>query len=288
MLGAVAAVIAIAAPARAGISEINQFRNDTYTQTGDGNALIFDGTFFGTRLNSDDPNEYDTVQLSYPGPDSPVALTSVDPTDPRLYGYGSPLYPDRAALATAFPSGTYTFSAANGSGTDFASYDYSTDAYPQTVPYLTGNDYTALQGLDAGTAFTFHFSTFTPAVGVTDALMFFTIFDANTNAVVASFDLLDPSTTSVTLAANSLQAGHSYSYELDFSDRVDVAVTGSSAAGLLGFDNRTSGLFTTAAVPEPSTLLLTIIGTGLLGCVRLRKNRFAAAVAVEPNGHLSL
>jgi hypothetical protein len=275
ILGAIAAISAIASPARAGISEIDQFRNDTYTQTADGNALTYNGAFLGSRLNSDNPNEYNTVQLSYLGPDSPVTLDN-NLTVPTLYEYGSNLFPTRAAMAAAFPFGQYTFSATNGLGTDTASFDYSADAYAQTLPYLTGTDFSALQGLNAGSAFTFHFSTFTPAAGVSDAFQFLTIYDANTNAVVTSFDFLSPSTTSVTLAANTLQAGHDYSYELNFSDRVGVAVTGSSASGLLGFDVRTSGLFTTAAVPEPSTLLLTIIGTGLLGCVGLRTNRSLA------------
>lgn len=276
-LGAVVAIMATASPVRAGIVFVDQFRNDDYTQTGDGNSLTYNGAFFGARLTSDNPNEYDSVQLSYSGPDSPVAL-SVNPSVPNLYEYVSVLFPNRAALDAAFPVGTYTFTAGNVSGTDTAVYAYTNDAYALTLPYLTGTNYSDLQGFNAGTAFHFQFSPFAPHSATTDAYQFFTIYDTATGNVVFSEDFLPPSTTSVTMAANTLEAGHSYTYELVFSDRVTVPTTGSFFDGQLGFDVHTSGSFTTAAaVPEPSTLLMTNIGGSLLGCVWLRRSQTPAA-----------
>ena len=68
-LGAVVAIMATASSARAGIVVVDQFRNDDYTHTGDGNSPAYNGAFFGARLTSDNPNEYDSVELSYSGPD---------------------------------------------------------------------------------------------------------------------------------------------------------------------------------------------------------------------------
>ena len=272
-LGTVVAIMAITSPAWAGIVLVDQFRNDAYIQTRDGNSLAFNGTFFGARLTSDNPNDYDSVQLSHPGPDSPVTLT-VNPSAPNLYEYVSAfLLPDRATLDAAFPFGTYEYTATNASGTDTASYDYTSDAYALTLPYLTGTNYSDLQGFNAGTAFNFQFSPFTPDPAATNAFQFLTIFDTTTGAVVYTFGFLSPSTTSVTLPAQTLEAGHSYAYELIFSDRVTVPSSGSTFDGQIGFDVRTSGLFTTAVVPEPSTLLMTIIGGGLFGFARLRRSR---------------
>jgi len=82
ILGTVSAVVAAASPARAAITEIDQFRNDAYTQTGDGNTLTFSGTFFGFRLNADTANEYDSAQVAYPGPDSPARSPSTRSSRP--------------------------------------------------------------------------------------------------------------------------------------------------------------------------------------------------------------
>jgi hypothetical protein len=158
LAGAGIALGAAAMPAQADISQGVMFRNLQYAQTGDGNVLSFDSSFFTLRLVSSAANEYSTVRGFYGGPDSPVTLGQVGPT---TYEYNPDFYTTRAAMDTNFPMGTYTLTATDGAS-DFATtmFDYSADAYAQSLPYLMGTDYSDLQGMNPGVAFDFHFSPF--------------------------------------------------------------------------------------------------------------------------------
>src|SRR5947209_7649122 len=134
LIGLVACV-SLGAPARADISFVDAFRSNAYQQVGDGNTLNSLGSFFSSQLFSTVANEFDSVQLTYPGAGSPVGLS---PSDPTTYLYQLALFPNQAAMDAAFPTGTYTFDATNPSGTQTATLEYRADAYPQSLPYLTG------------------------------------------------------------------------------------------------------------------------------------------------------
>ncbi|MGA7156731.1 MAG: hypothetical protein WBY53_07795 [Acidobacteriaceae bacterium] len=93
----------------------------------------------------------------------------------------------------------------------------------------------------------------------TDAYIFLTIFDDTTGTTAFSDTFLLPTTTSILLPGGTLAAGNSYRYEIDYSDRDAVAGTGGAYDPEIGFDTRTDGTFTTAAVaptPEPPSLVL--------------------------------
>ena len=105
--------------------------------------------------------------------------------------------------------------------------------------------------------------------------MFFTIFDALSGGVVFNVGLLPPTTTTVTLGGGVLEAGHSYVYELIYSDRVNVDTENSRFGAQIGFDLRTDGFFSTRAVPEPSSLFLAVAGAGVVGGGWLRRRRNA-------------
>jgi hypothetical protein len=84
---------------------------------------------------------------------------------------------------------------------------------------------------------------------------------------------LSPSATSCTIDPQALSTNTTYSWELDFSDRVETTVDG--VLTFTDFDVRTDGSFTTAAAatPEPSTwamMLLGFVGIGYLGRRRMR------------------
>lgn len=260
-----------AAPVRADISFVNMFRNDAFTQTDNGNSLSVLGSFLSLGLTSTGPNNYNTVLATYPGPASPVALVPVNPT---LFAYQTGFYPTQAAMDADFPTGTYTFDATNASGTDTASFVYASDAYPLTRPYLTGTNYTDLQGMNAGASFAFQFSPYTPHPSANAAFRFFTIFDFTANAFVYNAGFLPPATPGLTLPANTLLPGRQYAYELIFSDRVFLPSPGAAFDAQIGYDLRTSATFTTA-VPEPSLLWMVVTAIGFTACGLLRRRQAA-------------
>ena len=202
-------------------------------------------------------NEYATVQAFYPGPDSPVALTPT-PSDASIYEYNPGFYTSKVAMDTAFPTGTYTYTANNDATSDHATtmFNYATDAYPKSQPYLAGTNYSDVHGMNPAVAFNFQFSPFVKDAQTDDAELFFTIFDATTNAVVFGNEFQPDSTTGVTLPANTLLPNHDYNYDLDFSDRVFVTSNGADNPAVLAFDTRSDALFTTGTVPEPATTTL--------------------------------
>jgi hypothetical protein len=252
------------------ISFVDMFRNDAFTQTGNGNSLSVRGSFLSLRLTSTGSNEYDSAQATYPGPTSPVTLSAIDSTH-LLYQTG--IYSTQAAMDADFPTGKYTLAATKALGMDTTSFTYSTDAYPFALPYLTGANYSDLQRMNAGAPFAFQFSSHTPSPSANEAFVFVTIFDFMANKIVFDAGFLPATTTGLILPANTLLPGRQYGYELIFSDRVFVPSPGAVFDAQIGFDVRTTGVFTTVAVPEPSSLLITIAGAGLLGCGWLCRGR---------------
>lgn len=251
-------VVAGAPDARAGIEFVDQFRSEYFTQTGDGASLNSNGYVFTSRLFASSPNLYDTVTMTSPGLGSPVSLV-VDPGDPSVYSYGSSFYGTKAAMDTDFPAGAYAYSAMNGAGTDMASVTFAVDDYPQSLPYLDGSTYSALQGMNASQAFQFQFSPFVTGSQADFSAIYFTLYDYTTNTFAYNSGALDPSTLGFTLSGGTLQAGHLYGYELIFDNRNNIEGTGTTFPDQFGFDYRTSGTFLTA-VPEPSSLALAASG----------------------------
>jgi hypothetical protein len=250
-----------AAPAVASsISFVESFRNQSNTQTGNGNSLTFQQTFYSADLITTVANPYTSAAMTYPGPGSPRNLPQTSSTD---YGFQTPALASKAVMDAQFPTGTYVFKGTNGATTDTASYNYTTDDYVLSVPFLTGTDFTSLQGMDTSKPFTFHFSPDVTGPNATFSFIFFTIFDFTKNASAFNAGFLNPSTTSVTLAANTLTGGDLFGYELDFSNRDLLPSPGAVFQAQLGFDVRTDGTFRAApaAVPEPSTLALLGVGS---------------------------
>jgi hypothetical protein len=282
LLGLAIWAAAGASDARADISFVDMFRSEFLTQTSDGNSLTTQGFRFDSHLFSTGANDFSTVQLTVPGSATPLNMSQTNPT---TFAFGSSLFATQALLDAAFPTGTYQFNASGASGSTSTNFMYTTDAYPQSLPFLTGTTFSQLQGVNPAAPFTFQFSPFIVNPGATTSFLFLTVFDRTTNTLAFDGGFLPSTTTSLVLPANTLVPGHDYTYELIFSDRVDIPKGPNAVFDTqFGFDLRTSGSFATATVPEPSSLLLLVqagVGAGCLTLGRLRSRRLRGSGRCE-------
>jgi hypothetical protein len=260
----------LSSTARAGVSSLYMGRNDSWSQTGNGSMLSPIGSFFSMDLFSDNPNEFDTVQMTYPGLGSPVFLLQVGPT---VFHYQTPYLANQAAMDAAYPMGTYQFAASLGGGTPTTtSLPYQSDYYPQSLPYLAGTNYHDLQGMNVHLPFTFQFSPFVTGSLPTNSAswIFLTIYDYTKGAFVFNQGFLPSTTTSLVLPANTLTPGDTFGYELIFDNRaLNLPTPGTTFGGQISYDYRADGLFT-AAVPEPTTAVLLTPAAICLAALRAR------------------
>jgi hypothetical protein len=256
------------APAEAGLTFANMFRTNSYFQYGNGNSLNSQGSYLTFGLEYETTGEFDSAQVTYPGAGSPTALS---PAGPNEFFYGSGGFADQAAMDAAYPFGTYKYDASGTGGPASTQYEYAADAYPQSIPYLKNGSWLVLQGATPSAAIPVEFSPYIPTPGVTEAYLFFTIFDHTLGTTVYSANFLPSNVTSLLIPANTLAAYHDFSYELIFSDRVALDAPGSLFAAQIGYDYRTRGDFST--VPEPSTLVLALAVLAPLAAAIRRKLR---------------
>lgn len=243
--------------ARAQISFVDIYRTALLNQTGNGAAgTAYSFSYIGFDLTADAPNQYSIVRVFYPGPDSPLTLANDNPSNPALYEFTSDIFNSQAAMDITYPHGTYSFTANGGGPAATTMINYANDAYSATQPYLTGTNFSALQGMDSAADFTFQLSPFVKDATTTDAYIFFNIFNATTGEVVFGANFLSSTTTSIVMPANTLQPNTAYVYDLDYSDRVSVPSPGADFNAILGFDVRTEGNFYTA-VPATPTITIT-------------------------------
>jgi hypothetical protein len=260
-----------------GISYTYMFFNVGSLQTGDGNVLVDNGSFFsiGARANGSVP--FSGGSISFGGLASPLDLSTSDGTS---FGFQSGGYASKGAMDIDFPPGAYHFSLQPtdpGALPSVTSLAVGAEHYAASgAPYLTGTSYSALQGMDAAQPVTLNFSPFVTNSGAASSFIYLTIYDNTSNNWVLAGSPLSASTNSMILGANLLEPGHSYAYELDYSSRVQVGTTGTDFNGQIGYEMRTTGLFATAAaVPEPAVWQLAGLGLGLLACAGRRRQRGA-------------
>jgi hypothetical protein len=173
-------------------------------------------------------------------------------------------------MDAAFPFGTYSFSA-TGNMAQNAFFVYSVDAYTSDIPAISAATFAALQGMDPSKALTWNFNAFAPNPNAAFGNTYLTVFGSSFGAGYSN------TTTSATMAANTLAPNTLYEWELDFSDRIPVFDSTDGVWTTLGFDVRTDGNFTTGAapVPEPASMSLLALGlgSGFLARRRSRKHQ---------------
>lgn len=264
--------IATLSPAFSSVTDFTLFVNTTYNQTS-GNPPAFAGYWISLGGGMQNPGDFNTASVTYPGPGSPANL----PVTGTSFGLSSPFFPTIAALQGQYPFGTYTYTATNTNTntSQVGALDYTANLFTSNIPAL--NNLIGLTGLNPAVPFNVGFNSFTPAPGSSEGLLFFTVYDANTGNIVFTQGFLPPSTTSVTIPANTLQANHGYNFELDFSDRLHGFDSAHGTFTEQGFDLRTDGSFQTGAavtgVPEPASAVLLLGALVALGAKRSRAIR---------------
>jgi hypothetical protein len=265
LLLAACALALPAAPARAGITGLDGFGNILYNQTSAAPPTT-PSFFFGSRI--DYSNATDITSAS--GNAGPNAQTYAFQPGTNFIFIAQTPFITQAQLNTYNGPGTpLTVNTSGGLGNQTATVVFGPTLYSSAIPALTSSSYNLLQGLNASTAATLNFNSFTVPSGATSAFTFVTITNVSTGAVAFSQSFLSNTTTSVSLAANTLAANTSYNLEIDFSNRAASTITNGSSGFVgqtftAGYDVRTEIAFTTASpitVPEPASLAL--IGIGL-------------------------
>lgn len=201
--------------------------------------------------------------LTLPGSSTALPLTfSSNWNDPSYhFDYNAEGYASLAQLLAAHPDGAYRFHApAAGSSGQAATLNFNgtalkNSAIATAIPTLT--NYASLQGMKAGSNFSFSFNAFqgfgSSSGGQVHPYTQVGIFDLAARSVVYVSPYLTSSSTSFVLGANTLQSGTDYAYFVNFDSWM---CTGGPLCGGHEIGNYTLGTFSTAPGPAvPQTLV---------------------------------
>lgn len=245
------------------ISYVNQFRNLVYTQTDDV-TLSAQGAFFSasTVVSGLAIATYDSGTMTIGDPGPSYALTSSDAG--HTFGMQTPTLPSQAAMDAQFPlSSHYSFVLTGGPDSASASMEVGANNYAGAPPMLTGNSFSALQGMDTSQPLNLAFNPFNAVPGAAAEFIFLSVYDYTAATWLYPLGFAPRTTTGLSLPAGVLAPGHNYAFELIYSVRVTPLGDGADFAPEFGFDLRTNGLFATA-VPEPATVALWLLGLAAL------------------------
>jgi hypothetical protein len=252
------------------ISYVNQFRNLAFTQT-DNVTLNAQGAFFSASavVSNQATTSYDSGTLTIGDPDTGPSYALASNDGGHSFGLQTPTLASQAAMDAQFPlSSTYTFVLAGGPASATADMAVGANTYAAAPPMLTGSSFSSLQGMDSTQPLSLGFSPFDAVAGADAEFIFFSLYDYTTATWLYPLGFAPRTTPGLTLDAGLLAPGHDYAFELIYDVRINLPGSGADFAPQIGFDLRTTGLFTTA-VPEPATWALWLLGAfGLRARVR--------------------
>ena len=279
---ATAAAALLAGPAQAAIDNIDVARSLRYRQTSGTTFIPTNGgnnAFFYARAFFDTPAEFDGGFVTRTGS---AAVNNfnisglLDCCGNFGRGYQS-AFVSPATMDALFPVGeTYTVTATNSATmtSQAVSVLFGQDVFDSAFPLLDTASFNALQSINVANALSLSFNSFQGNANADISQAFFVLRDITANTVVLNLAGLNASQTTANVAANSLVAGHDYSYEIIFDNLNRTNVGGVSA--VTRSDLRTIGFFSieaAAVVPEPGAWALMIVGFGAVGtALRRRKS----------------
>ncbi len=277
-----AALLAARIAPAATISSVLQENIVEYVQTGaaqpDPSSALFG--FEGIILMQN-PGDFSAGNVALPGGLQPSNGTNGGANPdmhlflPTEFVYLTPLL-SQAAYSAEFPNGIYTYTA-TGSPSDTVTINQAaTPPFPSSVPFIT--NYTSLQGMNPASPFTVTSDSFAGALptictaGPTTCSFSSVALNIFHNGVCVFCTInLPASTTSIDIPANTFAPNTEYLFRLFFfNDQTTSAVSGTTLNPPEFFTFAfTSGTFTTGPeVPEPSSLILTLLGLGIVAAYR--------------------
>ncbi len=204
------------------------------------------------------------VTLNHDDFTSPIVLDD-ELGDGTQWGINDPRYATKEALLAAFPaSSTYTIAITGGSkdGTTTAVVVGDED-FPSSFPYLTGDTFNNLHGMDARDDFTFTWNDPITAGAYRVKVDIDELSDSGEDLWVYR----GSTETLATMPASTLEPNTAYGFALGFDNR--VVVDTALGIGKVGFESETHVReFQTAPVPVPAALplfLSALIGLGVIG-----------------------
>lgn len=174
---------------------------------------------------------------------------------------GEAVYATQAEMDAAFPNAaTYTLSASGGTlGTFNETITFGVSQEFPNTPFFTGSVVSDAQGMNASSDFTFSWN-----IPPSDGYQLF-IEEVNGPEVFNQDGVFGGTETSATVSGGTFAAGTTYRAVIAFFD-VEEGTRSSFPTGIeyTGFITETSFVFSTAAIPEPSTLALLVVAVPVM------------------------
>ncbi len=196
----------------------------------------------------------------------------------EAWSHESPDYLNSASLFSAFASNTtYTVSYSGGTlGSSGGNVVVGNGVFAGSAPYLTGNTFNDLQGMDAGSDMAMTWNA-RPG-GTTNVSVWIEDIVTENDVFIFSENIsAGPLPGDLTISADDLDPDTSYLGDLEFARGYNPG-DGTSLAGdgVFAFNSLTEYEFTTAPSPVPLPAAAWLFGPGFLGLIGFSRRKKTA------------